>query len=697
MAYGLSEINQNGVDYRLNDPNITNEFSTSTAYAVGEYVNYNGLLYKFTTAHPEGAWDSSHVTEVKVVDEIGDLDDKITEEVTDLKSAVNQQIYRNLMGSGTSKYPVEILPGTKLTVSTENGEDFRSGTLLKYFDADQTQIGYSSLSGSSITLTTPTSGGIICFLQFSQSPNNNIMVNVGTIAFPYKEYVEPEQGQINTIVNNIQHLTKWAALVPYNSQYQIPSLQFNTTNKTVTIKRSFILADVYKQYAMSDDTTISYDVSGTTNAYIVFDIDDSTIKAVPRNSFVASHQLIIAVLDKSYVAYTYQVDTINSYSVDGVFYPLNKALEQSPGSNTKTAISQDGTTKCFGVKYTVLLPAQDKYAIYIDKTNNKFIIKKSYVFEKTGRRQDISSEMEVSATLSPSTISTKYLVYDEANHTIKVVESKTSGNNKFDQKTHSIILTFGGDNGLDNVTSLTPYTYIGGSVSDDEPVKITVCNYNVGLYNYGVSGSPVLSEISPKINSAINSINADLLGIEEGIATIGGSSVDTATYANIYKHIYAPSGTSYSIKSKYAFQSYEKTQFSTGNNLLHCVCTIGGRNVDIFCTDLAATTSNRTTERGELITLLSGCDYAIALIDANAGNNDVATTQTEYNDFITAGLNTANGGYVGLITTYPGENPRQLDTIVTTSNIVISDIHSINIYSDMVSDHIPLVCQLTIY
>lgn len=79
MAYGLSEINQNGVDYRINDPNITDEFSTSKVYSVGEYVNYNGLLYKFTVAHPAGSWDTSHVTEVKVGNEVADLKNTLSQ------------------------------------------------------------------------------------------------------------------------------------------------------------------------------------------------------------------------------------------------------------------------------------------------------------------------------------------------------------------------------------------------------------------------------------------------------------------------------------------------------------------------------------------------------------------------------------------------------------------------------------------
>lgn len=45
-------------------------FSTSTAYTVGAYVTYNGDLYRCTTAHAAGAWNSSHFTQVSVGEEL---------------------------------------------------------------------------------------------------------------------------------------------------------------------------------------------------------------------------------------------------------------------------------------------------------------------------------------------------------------------------------------------------------------------------------------------------------------------------------------------------------------------------------------------------------------------------------------------------------------------------------------------------
>ena len=41
-------------------------FSTTTAYAVGDYIYYDDKLYRFTAAHSAGTWNTSQVTEVTV-------------------------------------------------------------------------------------------------------------------------------------------------------------------------------------------------------------------------------------------------------------------------------------------------------------------------------------------------------------------------------------------------------------------------------------------------------------------------------------------------------------------------------------------------------------------------------------------------------------------------------------------------------
>ena len=54
-------------------------FSNSTAYTVGQYVTYDGGMYRFIANHAAGAWSSSDVTSVVVGNEIANLNSEIAQ------------------------------------------------------------------------------------------------------------------------------------------------------------------------------------------------------------------------------------------------------------------------------------------------------------------------------------------------------------------------------------------------------------------------------------------------------------------------------------------------------------------------------------------------------------------------------------------------------------------------------------------
>ena len=62
----ITKLNYNGTNYNIGDSkarqNIGNEFSTTTSYSTNDLVIYEGLLYKFTSDHSAGAWNSSEAT-----------------------------------------------------------------------------------------------------------------------------------------------------------------------------------------------------------------------------------------------------------------------------------------------------------------------------------------------------------------------------------------------------------------------------------------------------------------------------------------------------------------------------------------------------------------------------------------------------------------------------------------------------------
>ena len=49
---------------------IADDFSVSEAYEAGEYVIYNGLLYRFETAHAAGAWVGTDAQEVSLANDV---------------------------------------------------------------------------------------------------------------------------------------------------------------------------------------------------------------------------------------------------------------------------------------------------------------------------------------------------------------------------------------------------------------------------------------------------------------------------------------------------------------------------------------------------------------------------------------------------------------------------------------------------
>ncbi len=76
LRYLKTEVNDL-LDEKADNDIIADEFSSSTAYAKGDYVIYNGVLYKFTAAHSAGAWTGSDASAVVVGDELDALNDDL--------------------------------------------------------------------------------------------------------------------------------------------------------------------------------------------------------------------------------------------------------------------------------------------------------------------------------------------------------------------------------------------------------------------------------------------------------------------------------------------------------------------------------------------------------------------------------------------------------------------------------------------
>lgn len=119
------------------------EFSTTTNYSTGDYCIYNNNFYRFIADHPAGAWNSSHVTAVKIADE--------------LKLKANTSDLGTLAGKNKVDWDTDIddIPST-FPPSTHNHDEryytkTEVGTLLRWVDETVVAFHNSVPRGKDIT------------------------------------------------------------------------------------------------------------------------------------------------------------------------------------------------------------------------------------------------------------------------------------------------------------------------------------------------------------------------------------------------------------------------------------------------------------------------------------------------------------------------------------------------------------------
>ena len=89
---GLSQIYADGFARDLIPRSTAPTFLSSTSYAVGDYVYYQGSLYRCTTAHT-GTWVASHFTAVTVGSELKAKEASLQSEIDDVKSDLSDVQY----------------------------------------------------------------------------------------------------------------------------------------------------------------------------------------------------------------------------------------------------------------------------------------------------------------------------------------------------------------------------------------------------------------------------------------------------------------------------------------------------------------------------------------------------------------------------------------------------------------------------
>ena len=233
-------------------------FSTSKSYAVGQMVTYGGKIYRFTTAHPAGAWNASHVTETSlgtaidfvpgmitttITDSLGNYYTK-TETATQISTYVGNNAYGKISGITINSDGVSITGSKYVKISAsandywtydQNGFQHVNSSGHKFVITDQSLTSDSAIKGGIRYSSTTNGGKIEIYVQKANSSafgdlmletsSTNIVylyasgtrfVNLGKYEYPFANiYTQNIVGRQGTTNGQLTH-SLWMFLTHFD-------------------------------------------------------------------------------------------------------------------------------------------------------------------------------------------------------------------------------------------------------------------------------------------------------------------------------------------------------------------------------------------------------------------------------------------------------------------------------------------------
>ena len=238
--------------------------------------------------------------------------------------------------------------------------------------------------------------------------------------------------------------------------------------------------------------------------------------------------------------------------------------------------------------------------------------------------------------------------------------------------------------------------------------KFKVMSYNMGHFGYGVASGIAenLYDVkSMNYKKFFGKQNCDILGTQEYNTYLDRLNT-VNTKATLFDPLYDYSvinGNWTSIFSRFPIVSYGTGTFAaSGRGYTYANVKINGKIVyllDVHLQYVPEDVEIRQAEFAEIQTMINNHTYYIVTGDFNVA------TQSEF-DNISVGAR-ANGGYFGWTLTYnydqnysnfptPKYDSRYYDNILVSSNIKITNSEVLNVYSDLTSDHLPIIAELEI-
>lgn len=287
---------------------IAQEFSTSQAYAVGDCVFYETKLYRFTAAHAAGAWNSAHVSEVKVSDEISDLKDDLgsysesNDPFADITVLHHVPYYEYTAESTSSwqgnpsKFEFEASPGDVFTITIADYHGCGTQKVqTRFFDVNdniiethylEPQIGGNDIYSWVAPANTAKAHSIAIVIGSGETPVvgqkywfRNWYVIKGKLQF--SEFVKITNKNLldeSIYYNNLQSLNRTYTIgVRYGTKYpNVDSVARTITFYSGTVLLDYTGTEIYRTTA---NVTIPLAEGEQTN-YIAYDKTDGTFVAL---------------------------------------------------------------------------------------------------------------------------------------------------------------------------------------------------------------------------------------------------------------------------------------------------------------------------------------------------------------------------------------------------------------------------------
>ncbi len=266
-----AEQAQDAADASAAMTGLANQFDSTTAYAIGDYVLYDGTLYQFTASHPAGAWTGTGAVQSVLSDGVSDLKSQI-EYIVEGTTIPNYNDVSFTPTQGkriTSSGVVEDTSATNMYVSSMITvtplETYYITTRMNYYNYfiawyDQNQTFLSGIGGNG------TSTPVVYDLTPVVAPPNakylRIAWYIDTVNYPFPGTVKTLESYTNNLAGDVSKISDMLdTVVSETLTAQYTSLSFTEVQEKLINGNDGTLRDTTgTQYRVSNYIAVTGDV-----------------------------------------------------------------------------------------------------------------------------------------------------------------------------------------------------------------------------------------------------------------------------------------------------------------------------------------------------------------------------------------------------------------------------------------------------